>query len=166
MPRAYGGFAPISARNAAALESMAKDFTGMIALPLDVTDHASVDSAYRQLRARHGDIWFYLSHGCCDGTAPMCLAPGEMTLTATDVQLGTVAGAAFWLGQEQRDYLSGLHLTLDVAPGNNGGFSLEDGTGQRFVLRMRPWTNEESEALLATAQAGPERAPQPPDTGR
>jgi len=77
----------------------------------------------------------------------MCLAPGEMSLSAADVQLGTVAGAAFWLGREQRDYLAGLHLTLDVAPGSNGGFSLEDGSGQRFVMRMRPWTEEESRAL-------------------
>jgi hypothetical protein len=92
-------------------------------------------------------VFFYQSHGCCDGSTPMCLAPGEMTLAADDVTLGTVAGAAFWLGREQRDYLAGLHLTLDVAPGSNGGYSLEDGSGQRFVMRMRPWTDEESRAL-------------------
>ena len=100
-----------------------------------------------QLRAQHGDVYFYLSHGCCDGTAPMCLAPGEMPLGAGDVQLGTVGGAAFWLGREQRDYLANLQLTLDVAPGHNGNFSLEDGSGQRFLLRMRPCTDQEMQAL-------------------
>jgi hypothetical protein len=88
------------------------------------------------LRRQHGDIWFYLSHGCCDGTAPMCLAPGELTLGPNDVQLGTVGGAAFWLSVAQRDDLAHLRLTLDVAPGANGNFSLEDGSGQRFVLQM------------------------------
>jgi len=100
-----------------------------------------------QLRARHGEIYFYLSHGCCDGTAPMCLAPGEMPLGAGDVQLGTVAGAPFWLSLAQRDYLAGLHLTLDVAPGANGNFSLEEGSGQRFVLQQRLWTDDEARVL-------------------
>lgn len=89
------------------------------------------------LRQQHGEVYFYLSHGCCDGTSPMCLAPGEMPLGAGDVQLGTVGGAAFWLGREQRDYLANLQLTLDVAPGHNGNFSLEDGSGQRFLLHMQ-----------------------------
>lgn len=89
------------------------------------------------LREQHGEVYFYLSHGCCDGTSPMCLAPGEMPLGAGDVQIGTVRGAAFWLGREQRDDLANLQLTLDVAPGHNGNFSLEDGSGQRFLLHMR-----------------------------
>lgn len=90
-----------------------------------------------QLQARHGAIYFYLSHGCCDGSAPMCLAPGELPLGPNDVQLGAVGGAAFWLSQNQRECLANLQLTLDVAPGSNGNFSLEDGSGQRFVLQMQ-----------------------------
>jgi len=100
-----------------------------------------------QLQAQHGAVFFYLSHGCCDGSTPMCLAPGEMSLASTDHQLGTVAGAAFWLGAEQRSYLANLQLTLDVQPGSNGGFSLEDGSGQRFVLQQRLWTDAELRAL-------------------
>ena len=34
------------------------------------------------LRQQHGPVCFYLSHGCCDGTAPMCLAPGQLPLGA------------------------------------------------------------------------------------
>jgi hypothetical protein len=107
-----------------------------------------------QLRARHGEVFFYQSHGCCDGSTPMCLAPGEMTPGAGDVQLGTVAGAAFWLSLAQRDYLANLQLTLDVAPGCNGSYSLEDGSGQRFVLHMRLWTDEEAAALAASCRPG------------
>ena len=100
-----------------------------------------------RLREQHGAVYFYLSHGCCDGTAPMCLAPGELPLGPGDVQLGTVGGAAFWMGREQRDYLANLKLTLDVAPGQNGNCSLEEGTGQRFVLHLRLWSEEELQAL-------------------
>jgi uncharacterized protein (DUF779 family) len=111
-----------------------------------MTEHLTATEAactlIERLREQHGEVYFYLSHGCCDGTAPMCLAPGEMPLGAADVQLGTVGGAAFWLGREQRDYLANLQLTLDVAPGHNGNFSLEDGSGQRFLLHMRLRTDE------------------------
>jgi uncharacterized protein len=77
----------------------------------------------------------------------MCFAPGEMPLTADDRQLGVVAGAAFHASRAQCDYLQGLQLTLDAVPGNNGGFSLEDGTGLRFVLHLRLWTDEEARQL-------------------
>lgn len=106
-----------------------------------MTDRLTTTSAahllIQQLQASHGAVFFYLSHGCCDGSTPMCLAPGEMQLGEQDVQVGTLAGAGFFMGREQRDNLAKLHLTLDVAPGSNGGFSLEDGSGQRFVLHTR-----------------------------
>ena len=112
---------------------------------------AAAQALIAQLRARHGEVYFYLSHGCCDGTAPVCLAPGELPLGPGDVQLGTLAGAAFWLSLAQRDYLAGLQLTLDVAPGSNGNFSLEEGSGHRFVLQQRLWTDAEAQALADAA---------------
>lgn len=105
-----------------------------------------------RLQAAHGAVFFVLSHGCCDGSTPMCLAPGEMTLSPTDVCLGTVGGAGFWVGAGQQAGLDGLHLTLDLASGSNGGFSLEDGSGQRFVLRERPGTGDA--ACRPAAQGG------------
>lgn len=95
------------------------------------------------LRRRHGEVMFYLSHGCCDGSTPMCLAPGELSPGAGDRLWGQAAGAAFWVSAAQAEYLASLQLTLDVAPGNNGAFSLEDGCGQRFVLAMRLFSDEE-----------------------
>jgi uncharacterized protein (DUF779 family) len=38
-----------------------------------------------------------------------------------------------------------------VASGQSGNYSLEDGSGQRFVLRQRLWTDEEVHALSAAA---------------
>jgi hypothetical protein len=115
---------------------------------------AAAQALIEQLRQRHGEVFFYQSHGCCDGSTPLCLAPGEMSLGPNDVQLGQVAGAGFWMGAEQRSYLAGLHLTLDVAPGSNGGFSLEDGSGQRFLIHMRLWTDDEARALAALDAPG------------
>jgi uncharacterized protein (DUF779 family) len=46
----------------------------------------------------------------------------------------------------QRDQPANLQLTLDLAPGPNGNFSLEEDSGQRFLLRMRLWTEAEMRA--------------------
>ena len=98
------------------------------------------------LQRQHGDVLFYLSHGCCDGSTPMCLTTAELTPGVADVRWGTVGGAPFWLSQTQAEFLANPHLTLDVDAGNNGAFSLEDGSGQRFVMRMRLLSDEEAAA--------------------
>jgi uncharacterized protein len=102
-----------------------------------------------RLRAQHGAILFYQSHGCCEGSTPMCFGPGEMPLTADDRQLGQVDGVPFHASRAQCEYLSGLQITLDLAPGNAGTFSLEDGCGQHFIVRLRLWTDAEYVALQA-----------------
>jgi len=48
-----------------------------------------------RLKTRHGEVMFYQSHGCCDGSTPMCLRVGEMTLGQVDVRLGSVGGVPF-----------------------------------------------------------------------
>ena len=102
-----------------------------------------------RLRAEHGAIFFYQSHGCCEGSMPMCFAPGEMLLGSDDLRLGQIDGVPFYASRAQCDYLAGLQLSLDLAPGNAGTFSLEDGSGQHFMLRMRLWTDDEARALAS-----------------
>ncbi len=102
------------------------------------------------LRARHGDgIFFYQSGGCCEGSSPMCLAPGDLSLSADDVHLGDIAGVGFHVSRSQCEYLMGSQLTIDVAPGSLGTFSLEDADGHHFVTRTRIWTDAEWHALEA-----------------
>ncbi|MDE1948460.1 MAG: DUF779 domain-containing protein [Burkholderiales bacterium] len=100
-----------------------------------------------RLRGEHGAIYFYQSHGCCEGSAPMCFAPGEMPLAADDLRLGEIDDVPFYASRAQCEYLAGMELTLDLAPGASGSFSLEDGTGQRFVVRLRLWSDAEAGQL-------------------
>ena len=96
-----------------------------------------------QLRQAHGELLFYQSHGCCAGSAPMCFAVHELPLSADDRLLGRVGGVPVYASSSQCDYLAGLQMTLDVAPGNSGSFGLEDGSGQHFVAHFRLWTDDE-----------------------
>lgn len=111
-----------------------------------------------RLRAEHGAIYFFQSHGCCEGSTPMCFAPGDMPLTAGDRQLGSVDGVPFHVSASQGEYLDSLELTLDLAPGNGGTFSLEDGCGQHFIVKLRLWTDAERHALEAQGPPPPSAA--------
>ena len=102
-----------------------------------------------ELRGRHGELLFYQSHGCCAGSAPMCFAVHELKLNADDRRLGEVGGVPVYASLGQCDYLAGLQMTLDVAPGNSGSFGLEDGSGRHFVARFRLWADEEVPRLAA-----------------
>lgn len=95
------------------------------------------------LRRQHGELLFYQSHGCCAGSAPMCFAVHELQLNADDRRLGDVDGVPVYASLAQCDYLAGLEMTLDVAPGNSGSFGLEDGSGRHFTAQFRLWTDEE-----------------------
>jgi uncharacterized protein len=106
-----------------------------------------------QLKARHGAIFFYQAGGCCEGSSPMCYADGDMSLTQDDVKLGEVGGLSFHVSRSQCEYLLGVQLTLDVAPGSLGTFSLEDADGHHFVAQTRLWTDEEWQQLEAQEAA-------------
>jgi len=95
------------------------------------------------LQHRHGELLFYQSHGCCAGSAPMCFTVRELRLNADDRRLGEVAGVPVYASRAQCDYLAGLEMTLDVAPGDSGSFGLEDGSGQHFTAHFRLWTDDE-----------------------
>ncbi|GGE92020.1 DUF779 domain-containing protein [Massilia psychrophila] len=99
------------------------------------------------LRGRHGPLMFFQSGGCCDGSAPMCYPAGEFDVSDTDVCLGNLDGALFYMGLEQFAYWEHTQLIIDVVAGNGGMFSLDNGTGRRFLTRSRLFTDEEFLAL-------------------
>lgn len=99
------------------------------------------------LRAKHGNLMFHQSGGCCDGSAPMCFAEGEFRVGASDVKLGEIDGCPFYMSEQQFEYWQHTQLIIDVVPGRGAGFSLEAPDGVRFLTRSRVFTDEEAEAL-------------------
>ena len=96
-----------------------------------------------ELKAKHGNLMFHQSGGCCEGSAPMCMKEGELLVGAADVKLGEVHGVPFYMAKFQFEYWEHTHLTLDAIAGHGGMFSLEQGTGRHFIIRSRLFTDEE-----------------------
>jgi uncharacterized protein (DUF779 family) len=112
-----------------------------------VTATAAALALIEELRERHGPLMFFQSGGCCDGSAPMCYPAGEFSLSDTDVYLGNLGGAPFYIGLEQFGYWEHTQLIIDVVAGNGGMFSLDNGTGKRFLTRSRLFSDEEVSQL-------------------
>ena len=106
-----------------------------------------------ELRRRHGPLMFFQSGGCCDGSTPMCYPAGEFDISDSDVYLGNLDGTPFYMGCEQFGYWEHTQLIIDVVEGNGGMFSLDNGTGRRFLTRSRLFSDEELAALQPLAPA-------------
>ena len=90
-----------------------------------------------EIKARHGEVMFHQSGGCCDGSSPMCYAKGEFPLGSSDVKLGEIDGTEFYISGPQFEAWKHTQLILDVVPGRGGMFSLDNGTERRFLTRSR-----------------------------
>jgi len=121
-----------------------------------VTATAAALEMLAALRDRHGPLMFFQSGGCCDGSTPMCYPAGEFNLSDTDVYLGDLDGTPFYMGLEQFAYWEHTQLIIDVVNGNGGMFSLDNGTGRRFLTRSRLFSDEELAQLppVGAATAG------------
>ena len=106
------------------------------------------------LKAKHGELLFHQSGGCCDGSSPMCYPAGEFKVGERDVFLGEIAGCPFYIGGRQWETWKHTRLTIDAVPGRGGGFSLEAPEGMRFLTRSDVCTPEELQSL-----GEPERGP-------
>ena len=100
-----------------------------------------------ELTGRHGDIMFHQSGGCCDGSSPMCFPINDYMLAPDDVYLGKIGGANFYMSPSQFEYWKYTQLIIDVVPGMGGMFSLENGSGKRFLTRSRVFGEGELEVL-------------------
>jgi uncharacterized protein (DUF779 family) len=128
----------------------------MDSIPARVTATPAALAFIEQLRRRHGPLMFFQSGGCCDGSAPMCYPAGEFAISDHDVCLGELAGAPFYMGPEQFAYWEHTQLIIDVVDGNGGMFSLDNGTGRRFLTRSRLFGDDENARL---ASYPPRRGP-------
>lgn len=103
-----------------------------------------------RLTGQYGPILFHQSGGCCDGSAPMCYPRGEFIVGDGDVLLGAIGGAPFYIGAAQFDYWKHTQLVIDVVTGQGGMFSLDNGTGLRFLTRSRLFSDAEAARLPAS----------------
>jgi uncharacterized protein (DUF779 family) len=102
-----------------------------------------------RLRAKYGPLMFHQSGGCCDGSSPMCYPAGEFMLGDSDVLLGEIGGAPFYMSRAQYEYWKHTQLVIDVVPGRGGMFSLEGPEGVRFLTRSRMFSADEYALLEA-----------------
>jgi len=106
-----------------------------------------------RMREKHGPVMFHQSGGCCDGSSPMCYPVGEFYLGSSDVRLGEIGGAEFFMSESQFDYWKHTQLIIDVVAGRGGMFSLENPEGVRFLTRSRLFDDAELDFLEAATPA-------------
>ena len=113
-----------------------------------VTDEAK--KVIGELRAKHGELMFHQSGGCCDGSSPMCYEAGEFLVGSSDVWLGEIDGCDFYMAKDQFEFWKHTELTIDISEGRGASFSLEIPLGVRFVTKSRVFSFEESQNLIET----------------
>ncbi|TYS62587.1 DUF779 domain-containing protein [Sutcliffiella horikoshii] len=90
-----------------------------------------------KLVGKHGPVLFHQSGGCCDGSSPMCYPIDDFLIGDSDVLLGEIGGAPFYMNKKQYEYWKHTQLIIDVVPGRGGMFSLEGPEGVRFLTRSK-----------------------------
>jgi uncharacterized protein len=113
-----------------------------------VTDEAK--KVLAELRAKHGELMFHQSGGCCDGSSPMCYQKGEFIVGRADVWLGEIDGCDFYIARDQYESWAHTELTVDVVPGRGASFSLEIPLGVRFVTKSKMFCLRDDEKLIET----------------
>lgn len=96
-----------------------------------------------QLTAQYGPLIFMQSGGCCEGSGPLCIPTNEFKPSPSDVILGEVAGAVFYMSESHFSFSENTHTILDAVPGSGGSFSLECGSGMAFITKARLYTDVE-----------------------
>lgn len=66
----------------------------------------------------------------------------------SDVLLGEIGGAPFFISRSQFEYWQHTQIIIDVVPGRGGMFSLENGRGVRFLSRSRVFADGEVGQLM------------------
>ncbi|HSH72559.1 MAG TPA: DUF779 domain-containing protein [Methylophilaceae bacterium] len=100
-----------------------------------------------KLSTQFGPIIFFQSGGCCEGSGPLCMPVNEFKPSPSDVRLGEIAGAIFYMGHSHFQFSENTHTILDAVPGSSGSFSLDCGTGMAFITRGRLFSDDELQQL-------------------
>ena len=105
-------------------------------IQMKVSFTLSAKKLLNEIKEVHGDdLLFHQSGGCCDGSAPMCFQEGEFPLGDNDIKLGEIGGVPFYMNGDQYEKWKHTDLTIDAVKGIGGMFSLDNGTGRRFLTK-------------------------------
>ncbi len=105
-------------------------------IEMKVSFTLSAKKLLSEIKEVHGeDLLFHQAGGCCDGSAPMCFPAKEYQVGNSDVKLGEVDGTPFYMNEDQYEKWKHTDLTIDAVKGIGGMFSLDNGTGQRFLTK-------------------------------
>ena len=105
-------------------------------LKMKVSATHSALTLLSKLQARYGEkLMFHQSGGCCDGSAPMCYPAKEYQVGQDDVMIGEIGGIPFYISDTQHEAWKNTDLIIDCVKGMGGMFSLDNGTGRRFLTR-------------------------------
>jgi hypothetical protein len=108
----------------------------------------------QKLTAQYGPLIFLQSGGCCEGSGPLCMPANEFKPSPSDVILGEIACAVFYMGDSHFSFSENTHTILDAVPGSGGSFSLECGSGQAFITKSRLYSDEELAQLKPASRYG------------
>lgn len=122
----------------------------MLMAPARVLATPAALALIARLRETYGPVLFHQSGGCCDGSSPMCYPESDYLIAPDDVKLGEIGEASFYMSRAQFAYWRHTQVIIDVVEGLGGMFSLENGTGLRFLTRSRVFTDAESAAFSAS----------------
>ena len=87
------------------------------------------------LKAKHGELLFEQSAGCCDGTVPMCYKAEGHYISSQLVQVGEIASVPYYIEKNQLNYMQHMQAEIDVLEGPGASFSLESAEGFGFIAR-------------------------------
>ena len=121
-------------------------------LPPRVIATDSALDLIKDMQCANGEIIFYQSGGCCDGSVPYCYQKDDFKIGENDILLGLIGGVKFYIHKAQFEYWKHTQLIIDAQTGNGSEFSLEYGSGKRFVLVSRIFSNDEIERLESGAK--------------
>ena len=78
----------------------------------------------------------------------MCYQVRDCQVGERDVHSSEISGAQVYIHRDQFEYWKLTQLIIDVVPGRGGMFSLDNGTGKRFLKRGRVFSGEEACAFF------------------
>ncbi|WP_300370646.1 DUF779 domain-containing protein [Brachyspira sp.] len=91
----------------------------------------------KELKEENGNIIFHISCGCCDGTMLLCSEENDFKIGENDILLGAIENTKIYTHQNNYVNFENSTIYIKTLNGNGSEFSLEYGSGKKFVLETQ-----------------------------